>query len=269
MNTSGPTLSSEYATTTPLQVRIDTHNDHSEHPDDPISAVLDALELTGTEALADIGCGDSRFLAQIAERGHRGRLVGVDTSAAMVAAADTLSGVSGVLGDAEQLPFTDGEFDRTTARHMLYHVPNPGNALRELRRITRPGGRVAVTVNHSGTCMRTRQLVLDHARRYGLSPAEELANSVNSITLPPMMRAVFPDTQIHHFDNALIFDTAAPLIRFAEALFSFCGVSLDSPHRASILAAVTAEIQTWFTNHPGQVWRDPKGYIVATAVVSE
>ncbi|MCC3328286.1 class I SAM-dependent methyltransferase [Nocardia abscessus] len=269
MNTSGPTLSSEYATTTPLQVRIDTHTHHSEHPDDPISAVLDALELTGTEALADIGCGDGRFLAQLAEHGHRGRLVGVDNSAAMVTTADARPGVSGVLGNAEQLPLTDGEFDRTTARHMLYHVPDPGQALRELRRITRPGGRVAVTVNHPGTCTRTRQLVLDHARRCGLNPAEELTNSVNSTTLAPMMRAVFPDTQIRRFDNALIFDTAAPLIRFAEALFSFCGVSHDSPHRAAILAAVTANIEEWFTNHRGEVWRDPKGYIVATAILSE
>ncbi|MEU7631695.1 methyltransferase domain-containing protein [Nocardia sp. NPDC049220] len=267
MSDTGLTLSSEYASTTPLQIRIDTHARHSEHHGDPVHAVLDTLELTGSEAVADIGCGDGRFLAQLVEFGHRGRLVGVDNSTAMVAAADTVPGVEGVLGNAGDLPFAYDEFDRTTARHMLYHVPDPGRALRELRRITRPGGRVAVTVNHPVTCGRTRQLVIDHARGFGLTPAENMANGVNSTTLPTMMSEVFRDVRIHSFDNALIFDTAAPLVRFAEALFSFCGIATDSPHRGSVLAAVTTDIEAWFASHPGEVWRDPKGYIVATAIV--
>ena len=267
MSTTEPSLTSEYATTTPLQVRIDTHARHSEHPDDPIATVLAALELTGSEDLADIGCGDGRFLAHLAEHGHRGRLAGLDNAPAMVAAADAIPGVEGVLGNAETLPFADDEFDAVTARHMLYHVPNPDQALRELRRITRPGGRVAVSVNQPATCARTRQLVIDRAAEYGLSPAAGMVNDVNSTTLPTMMTAVFSDVGIHQFDNALVFATSEPLIRFAESLFSFCGVDAASPHRAAILDAVTDDINDWFTAHPGKCWRDPKGYIVATAAV--
>lgn len=266
MNTS-PTLASEYSSPDPLQVRIDTHARYSEHPDDPIAAVISTLTLTGEEDLADIGCGDARFLARLAEHGHRGRLVGIDASPVMVATANKLPGVEARLGDAQQLPFADNTFDRATARHMLYHVPDPAKALRELRRITFPGGLVAVTVNHPETCPRTRELVVAHARSHGLSPTQELANSVSSLTLPPLMADVFPDVQIHPFDNALAFDHPAPLVRFAEALFSFCGIATDSPQRAEILETVTADIDAWFTAHPGQLWRDPKGYIVATAVV--
>lgn len=267
MSTTGPTLSSEYATTTPLQVRIDTHARHSEHPDDPISAVLDALDLTGAEAVADIGCGDGRFLAHLAEHGHRGRLIGVDNATAMVATAGALPGVEAVLGQAEELPFADNEFDTTTARHMLYHVPDPERALHEFRRITRPGGTVVVTVNHPATCARTRQLVLDRAAEHGLTPVEDMINHVDSDTLPMMMTTVFDDVRIQPVDNALVFDTPTPLIRFAEALFSFCGIDTASNHRDAILAAVTADITEWFTTHPGECWRDPKGYIVATATV--
>ncbi|MBF6271094.1 class I SAM-dependent methyltransferase [Nocardia farcinica] len=267
MSTTEPSLTSEYATINPLQVRIDTHARHSEHPDDPVARVLAALALTGGEDLADIGCGDGRFLAHLAEHGHRGRLVGLDNAPAMVAAADTIPGVEGVLGDAEALPFADDEFDAVTARHMLYHVPDPDQALRELRRIIRPGGRVAVSVNHPSTCARTRQLVIDRAAKYGLAPAAGMVNDVNSQTLPTMTHAVFGDVGIHQFDNALVFDTPEPLIRFAEALFSFCGVDAASPHRSAILDAVTGDIRDWFAAHPGQCWRDPKGYIVATAVV--
>ncbi|MGW6332169.1 class I SAM-dependent methyltransferase [Nocardia rhamnosiphila] len=267
MSTTGPTLSSEYASPSPLQVRIDTHAHHSERHDDPMTAVVEALELTGTESVADIGCGDARFLAHLAGHRHRGRLTGVDNSAAMVAAAAAVPGVEGVLAAAEALPFGENEFDRTTARHMLYHVPDPEQALREFRRITRPGGLVVVTVNHAGTCARSRQLVIDRAAEHGLAPAAGMVNDMNSTTLPPMMGEVFGDVQIARFDNALAFDNAAPLIRFAEALFSFCGVDTDSPHRTAILDAVTADIRAWFGNHPGETWRDPKGYIVATATV--
>ncbi|WP_067865927.1 class I SAM-dependent methyltransferase [Nocardia shimofusensis] len=267
MSTTGPSLRSEYASITPLQVRIDTHARHSEHPDDPVTAVLAALELTGSEALVDIGCGDGRFLAHLAEHGHRGRLVGLDNSTAMVAATDAIPGVEGVLGDAEVLPFADGEFDAVTARHMLYHVPDPHQALRELRRITRVGGRVAVSVNHRATCARTRQLVIDRAAEYGLAPGAGMVNDVNSTTLPPMMSVVFGDVRIHQCDNALVFDTPEPVIRFAESLFSFCGVDAASLHRAAILDAVTTDIREWFAAHPGQCWRDPKGYIVATATI--
>ncbi|WP_433678356.1 class I SAM-dependent methyltransferase [Nocardia sp. CA-119907] len=267
MSTSTPSLNSEYSSTTPLQARIDTHARHSEHPDDPVAAVLAVLDLAETQSLADIGCGDARFLAHLAETGHRGRLVGVDNSAAMVAAATAINGVEAVHGEATRIPFADGEFDRTTARHMLYHVPDPVAALREFQRITRPGGRVVLTVNHARTCSRTGDLVASHARRYGLEPVAELANSVNSDSLPEMMAEVFTTVSINRFDNALVFDTAAPLIRFAEAMASFCGVGADSPHRDGILADVATDIHRWFTSHPGQVWRDPKGYIVATGIV--
>lgn len=264
---SGPTLSSEYASPTPLQVRIETHARYSEHPDDPVAAVTAVLGLSGEESIADIGCGDGRFLAHIAQSGHRGRLIGVDTSPAMVAAAGQIPGVEAVPGDAGRLPFADRSICRTTARHMLYHVPHPVKALREFRRITSSGGMVAVTVNHPQTCSRTRELVSRRAHEYGLVPVEELSNTVNSDTLPELMTEVFPDVQVHRFDNALVFDRPEPLVRLAEAVFSFCGIDTNNPHRPDILAAVTTDIEDWFAGHPGEIWRDPKGYIIATATV--
>ncbi|WP_178127713.1 methyltransferase [Nocardia cyriacigeorgica] len=67
---------------------------------------MEALGLAGTEDLADIGCGDARFLARLNDAGHTGRLVGVDTSPAMAAAANAISGVTAVTAEAERW-FTD------------------------------------------------------------------------------------------------------------------------------------------------------------------
>lgn len=263
-----PSLDTEYADPTPLQVRIATHRDHSERADDPAAAVLAVLRPTGAEDLADIGCGDARFLAGLRAAGHSGRLVGVDAAPAMVAAANAVPGVTGVLGDIRGLPFGDGEFDVCTARHMLYHVPEPAAALAELRRVTRRGGTVAVAVNHARTCARARELVCAHARRHGLHPRSGMLNAaVNSDTVPDMMRDVFGDVTVVNHDNALVFDRPRPLIAFAEALFSFCGIAPDEPRRGAVLSDVAAEAERWFAEHPGTAWRDPKGYSVVAATV--
>ncbi|MEV6426258.1 class I SAM-dependent methyltransferase [Nocardia sp. NPDC051463] len=262
---SSPRFEVEYADPTPLQARIDTHRKYSEKPDDPGADVLAAIALTGTEHLADIGCGDARFLADLAARGHRGPLVGIDTSPAMVAAAAAVPNVHAVLAYAEQIPFDDNTFDVVTARHMLYHVPDPRAALVEFRRTTKPGGAVAIVVNHPHTCPRTAELIAAHAGSYGVTTTAAFAATVDSDTLPAMMTDIFGTVRIHRSDNALVFDAAAPLIRFAEALFSFHGITPDHPERQAILADMSADIEDWFAYHPGQSWRDPKGYIVAIA----
>ena len=47
------------------------------------------------------------------------------------------------LGEAERLPFADGEFDALTFTYLLRYVDDPRATLRELVRVVRPGGRVA------------------------------------------------------------------------------------------------------------------------------
>jgi ubiquinone/menaquinone biosynthesis C-methylase UbiE len=51
------------------------------------------------------------------------------------------------LGDVQELPFGDREFDAAVANHMLYHVPDLDRALRELVRVLRPGGRLVASTN--------------------------------------------------------------------------------------------------------------------------
>lgn len=186
------------------------------------------------------------------------RSAGFDMSAARVAAVAQLPGLDGVLGNAEVLPLADNEFEVTTARHVLDCVPDPTRALREFRRITRPGGRVAVAVDHPTTCARTRQLVCDQASEHGLAPVADMVDTVHSGTLPTLMSAIFDDIRIHQFDNVLAFDTPAPLIRYAEALFSFCGIDTENPHRAEILDAVSTDIHDWFRTHPGRPGAIPR-----------
>ncbi|MCP2314898.1 Methyltransferase domain-containing protein [Nocardia amikacinitolerans] len=262
-------LDAEYADPTPLRVRIDTHERYSEKPHDPGGEVLAALALSGAEYLADVGCGDARFLARLVAYGHRGPLLGIDTSPAMVAAAQAVPGVRGVRADARRIPFDDNTFDVLTARHMLYHVPDPAAALHEFRRTTKPGGTVAVVVNHPETCPYIGELVDAHAASYGIEPDAAPPRTVDSETLPRLMSDIFGDVRVQRCDNALVFDSPAPLIRFAEAIFGCRGIEPDHPDRDAILADLSADVEDWFVHHPGRTWRDPKGYLVATALVAE
>jgi hypothetical protein len=63
------------------------------------------------------------------------------------------------VADATALPLSDEAADLTLAMHMLYHVPDPAQAVRELRRVTKPGGRVVIVLNGNEHLRQLRELV--------------------------------------------------------------------------------------------------------------
>jgi len=123
-------------------------------------AVLGLVALRGDETVADVGCGNGAYLAELHRRGHAGPVLGVDLSAGMLAAARSrVPRASLIAADAAALPLCDDASDLTLAMHMLYHLPEPAKAVRELRRITRPGGRVLVVLNGEGHLRELRDLI--------------------------------------------------------------------------------------------------------------
>jgi SAM-dependent methyltransferase len=102
------------------------------------------------ENLLDVGCGlggDARTLAE--QVGPMGRVVGVDNSARLIAEAARRGAASGLpvsfqVGDIYTLDFPDGTFDGCRTDRVFQHLERPNDALAELMRVTRPGGRVVV-----------------------------------------------------------------------------------------------------------------------------
>ena len=101
--------------------------------------------------LLDVGCGPASITADLAERVAPGRVVALDAAAgALEAARATLSErglseqVEVTCGDVMALPFEDASFDVVHAHQVLQHLADPVGALAEMRRVTRPGGIVAV-----------------------------------------------------------------------------------------------------------------------------
>ena len=101
--------------------------------------------------LLDVGCGPASITADLAERVAPGRVVALDAAAgALEAARATLrerglsEQVEVTSGDVMALPFEDASFDIVHAHQVLQHLADPVSALAEMRRVTRPGGIVAV-----------------------------------------------------------------------------------------------------------------------------
>lgn len=102
------------------------------------------------DRILDVGCGTGEDASMLAEHvGPDGEVVGVDNSEAMVETArERASDVPTVrfaVDDALDLSFPDDAFDAARADRVLQHLAAPAEAYAELRRVTRPGGRVGVS----------------------------------------------------------------------------------------------------------------------------
>jgi SAM-dependent methyltransferase len=97
--------------------------------------------------------------------------------------------------DATALPLRDGTAHLALAMHMLYHVPEPADALRELRRVTRPGGRVVIVLNGAGHLRELRAAV---ATARGTDPGA-MGERVRLDEGEAMARSCFPQVTRHDF----------------------------------------------------------------------
>lgn len=99
-----------------------------------------------TEIL-DVACGTAAVSLALAHANPRRHIVGIDQSAEMLAAGRArITGESIELrqGRAEQLPFADASFDALTFTYLLRYVDDPAAQMRELARVVRPGGTIAM-----------------------------------------------------------------------------------------------------------------------------
>lgn len=108
---------------------------------------VEFLNLKAGLRVLEVGSGLGILAAAVANAVPDIGVVGLEQSAAQIAAAVKDSRVPYVQGDAHGLAFDEESFDLVYARYVLEHVADPELVLKEMRRVTRRGGRVAVCEN--------------------------------------------------------------------------------------------------------------------------
>lgn len=106
--------------------------------------------LKPTMEILDVGCGPGTITVDLAALVPQGHVTALEYAPAILDQAKALAARRGAtnlrwaVGDVHALAFPDATFDVVHAHQVLQHVGNPVQALREMRRVTKPGGVVAV-----------------------------------------------------------------------------------------------------------------------------
>ena len=166
-----------------------------------VETTVELLEIQPQHRLLEIGFGGSAGLARLAERVQSGVVTGVDFSAEMVCRAErrfhkeiSAGRMKVQQGDVSQLPFPDESFDRVLAVNTIYFWPDTMRGLREIHRVLKADGRVAVAIRSKEKM--SKYTVTRHGFR--LFSAEELVDVIQ--------RVGFQQLRIDHRDQEKTYD---------------------------------------------------------------
>lgn len=145
---------------------------------DRVGAALDTtFRSTSPAHLLDAGCGSGGMLAHLATRfGPRVDLTGIDVSPLALRPAAERKVARLARGSVDRLPFADASFELIVSLDVLYHraVADDLEAMRELRRCLRPGGRLLLHLPAFESLRSAHDEAIHTARRYRRRPLREL-----------------------------------------------------------------------------------------------
>lgn len=156
-----------------------------------LGRAIERLGLPPGAHILDAGCGSGRNMVDLA---RHGTVTGIELSPTSVALARERDGGQVIEGSVLDMPFEEGSFDLTVSLDVIEHLEDDIGALRELRRVTKPGGALLVTVPAYQWLWSGHDEINHHHRRYNrrtlLAAAEsagwheQCSAHFNSLLLP-------------------------------------------------------------------------------------
>jgi SAM-dependent methyltransferase len=204
--------------------------------------VLDVANLRGDERVLEVGCGNGSYLRALRQRGHRGTVVGLDLSIGMLSPARAFA-VGVVNADVQALPALDAGVDIVLAPHMLYHVPDLGAAVAELRRVLRPDGRAMVVTNSVEHLRELDALILASVEAVTGERPEPLLGEAIRFKVEngaDVLRTAFTDVELHRAGSELVLDDAEPVVAYAASTRLLIG---GEAHADAVLADLRRRTQ--------------------------
>jgi SAM-dependent methyltransferase len=201
-----------YADHQPLAARVSIYQWQRDRVDLPALALAELAGTTGT--VLDAGCGLGTYVARLRAERPDLFVLPLDLSAGMGPE---------VVGDVMALPLADASVNAALAMHMLYHVPDVAAAVRELRRVVRPGGVLLVTTNGVTDKHEVSELLsaalIDLTGRAELWPPGDDRFTLDDGDL---LRSAFDHVRVQVFDRDTVVPEVEPVVAFVD---SFRGLS--------------------------------------------
>lgn len=186
MFTDRTVLTEAYAARGPLAARASIYQWQRDRLDLASFAVDALVDVRGT--VLDAGCGPGTYVQRLQRARPDLGVLALDLSAGMQ---------PDVVGDVQALPLADASVGAGLAMHMLYHVPDIPMAIRELRRVIRPGGILVISTNGIDDNREIGQLFVNAARDLtGISIEVPDADDRFTPDDAPLLR--------HHFDSVKV-----------------------------------------------------------------
>lgn len=175
-------------------------------------AVLERLrDLPGPGPVLDVGWGTGALTRRL--RADRPDLwvVPVDLSAGLRPE---------VVGEVDRLPFADGSVGAVLAMYMLYYATDPANAVRELRRVLRPCGRLVAGTNAADDKPQWARLWTDTLRDLGVSEPPPYDRGDSRFDLErgaELVREVFGAVEVHDHRHEIAVPEAGPVLAYLHS----------------------------------------------------
>lgn len=194
----------QYKDGTNLTARANLHAKYRTAPIDWFPWLVQRIPWPEHGDVLEVGCGTGLLWPHVTVPL---RLTLTDLSPGMVAEAtervaarDNIILVRAEAADIGTLPFDDASFDLVIANHMLYHVPDLAQAVRELRRVLRPGGVLsAATVGHE----HLRELFEIEESIFGARGHDGIAEAFGAANGAQILAAEFGHVEWHEYEDEL------------------------------------------------------------------
>jgi SAM-dependent methyltransferase len=224
---------SQYRTSDNLTARIVLNQRFATNPIDWFAWLRAQIELAPGARLLEVGAGPGRLwqdapaAAPLLTDLSRGMLV---------EARQRVPTAQVAVADAQALPFPSAAFDRVTANHMLYHVPDMDRAAAELRRVLRPDGLLVAATNGRANLAEIEALVsaaLPDAPPFGRDQQRYCLENAAAVLQPHFARVA-----IRRFESDLLVTELEPLLAYLRSRWALA--ELDAAAWGRLEAAATA-----------------------------